>query len=215
VNDEASKVLRAPFPPEQVGKLPKGGFQLDYVGHADVTDRLLTVDPEWTWEPLGLTAEGLPALDRFGNLWIRLTVCGTTRIGVGDGKSAKELISDALRNAAMRFGVALDLWAKGDRSFGIEGHDAPVRHQIVGGDNDGQAREPDPVDPKRVERSRGRTEDEWQSPDLRSQVVAATIGKFADRQEFEIAFRSAVGASFDTADDDSLRRFLAHLEVAA
>jgi hypothetical protein len=143
MNDEGHKALRAPFPPEQVGKLPKGGALLDFVGHADVTNRLLEVDPEWTWEPLGRTEDGLPALDRFGNLWIKLTVCGTTRIGVGDGKSAKELISDALRNAAMRFGVALDLWAKGDRDFGIEGHDAPVRHQVVGGQNDRQA--PDPL----------------------------------------------------------------------
>jgi hypothetical protein len=143
MNDEGHKALRAPFPPEQVGKLPKGGALLDFVGHADVTNRLLEVDPEWTWEPLGRTEDGLPALDRFGNLWIKLTVCGTTRIGVGDGKSAKELISDALRNAAMRFGVALDLWAKGDRDFGIEGHDAPARHQVVGGQNDRQA--PDPL----------------------------------------------------------------------
>jgi hypothetical protein len=87
---------------------------LDYVGHAAVTSRLLEVDPAWSWEPLALTPEGLPALDRAGNLWIRLTVCGVTRPGVGDGKNAKECISDAIRNAAMRFGVALDLWAKED-----------------------------------------------------------------------------------------------------
>jgi hypothetical protein len=144
--------LRKPFPKEQIGQLPKGGQLLDFVGHADVTDRLLSVDPRWTWEPLGLTPEGLPALDRFGNLWIRLTVCGVTRIGVGDGKSAKELISDALRNAAMRFGVALDLWAKGDRHFGIEGHDAPDRYQIVGGDADRQkpATSVSPLDAKRA-----------------------------------------------------------------
>ena len=49
-----------------------------------------------------------------GNLWIRLTVAGVTRIGVGDGKSMKEIIGDAIRNSAMRFGVALDLWAKED-----------------------------------------------------------------------------------------------------
>ena len=109
---EAATALRKPFPPESVGKLPKGGVMLDYVGHAAVTDRLLTVDPDWTWEPFALTPDGLPAPDREGNLWIRLTVCGVTRIGVGDGKNAKERIGDALRNAAMRFGVALDLWAK-------------------------------------------------------------------------------------------------------
>jgi hypothetical protein len=124
------KRLRAPFPPEQVGKLPKGGVQLDYVGHADVTARLLDVDPSWTWEPMA-AVNGLPALDQFGNLWIRLTVCGVTRIGVGDGKSMKECIGDAIRNAAMRFGVALDLWAKGDRTFGTAGHDAPAREQRI------------------------------------------------------------------------------------
>jgi hypothetical protein len=107
-----AKKLREPFPKHLIGQLPKGGVMLDYVGHAAVTDRLLQVDPAWVWEPLALTPDGLPALDRAGNLWIRLTVCGVTRVGVGDGKNAKECISDAIRNAAMRFGVALDLWAK-------------------------------------------------------------------------------------------------------
>lgn len=131
-----AKALREPFPPAAIGKLPKpyradsprgecrecGGYHglpavhLDYVGHAATTDRLLAVDPEWTWEPLALDDRGLPALDARGNLWIRLTVAGVTRIGVGDGKSAKEVIGDAIRNAAMRFGVALDLWAKEDLS---------------------------------------------------------------------------------------------------
>jgi hypothetical protein len=109
---EAATALRRPFPPESIGHLPKGGAMLEYAGHAAVTDRLLTVDPEWTWEPLALDEVGLPALDRSGNLWIRLTICGVTRLGVGDGKNAKEAIGDAIRNAAMRFGVALDLWAK-------------------------------------------------------------------------------------------------------
>ena len=112
ITPEQAAALRKPFPRESIGKLPKGGMQLDYVGHAAVTDRLLTVDPAWTWEPMALTSEGLPALDRAGNLWIRLTVCGVTRVGVGDGKSTKELVGDAIRNAAMRFGVALDLWSK-------------------------------------------------------------------------------------------------------
>lgn len=114
MNTEQAIALRKPFPPESVGRLPKGGVMLDYVGHAAVTDRLLTIDPEWSWEPFALDDHGLPALDRAGNLWIRLTICGVTRIGVGDGKSAKEVIGDAIRNAAMRFGVALDLWAKED-----------------------------------------------------------------------------------------------------
>lgn len=100
-------------------------IHLDYVGHAAATDRLLAVDPEWSWEPFAVGPDGLPALDRANNLWIRLTICGVTRIGVGDGKSAKECIGDAIRNAAMRFGVALDLWAKEDLH---EGKEVPDPH---------------------------------------------------------------------------------------
>jgi hypothetical protein len=111
---EQAEALRKPFEAHQIGKIPKGGVQLDYVGHAACTDRLLAVDPEWTWEPLATDERGLPALDEDRNLWIRLTVCGVTRLGVGDGPDAKQRIGDAIRNAAMRFGVALDLWSKED-----------------------------------------------------------------------------------------------------
>ena len=104
--------LRTPFPAEAIGKLPRGGINLDYVGHAAVTDRLLTIDPEWNWEPVAVDEHGLPAYDRAGGLWIRLTVSGVTRLGYGDGADPKVRIGDAIRNAAMRFGVALDLWSK-------------------------------------------------------------------------------------------------------
>lgn len=140
---QAAAQLRKPFPASAIGKLPKpyqstsqkgnckdcGGYHglpavhLDYVGHAATTDRLLSVDPAWSWEPFALDPNGLPALDGRGNLWIRLTVCGVTRIGVGDGKHAKEIIGDAIRNAAMRFGVALDLWGKEE----LEQAHAPAR----------------------------------------------------------------------------------------
>lgn len=129
---EQIAALRKPFEQRTIGKLPKPtrrdapkgrcpecagwhglpAIHVDYVGHAAVTDRLLEVDPEWTWEPVAVDDLGLPALDRERNLWIRLTVGGVTRLGVGDGDSMKERIGDALRNAAMRFGVALDLWTK-------------------------------------------------------------------------------------------------------
>lgn len=140
MNAEQAAKLRAPFLKEQIGKLPKpyssksdkgnckecGGYHglpavhLDYVGHAATTDRLLQVDPAWYWEPVAFDADGMPKLDAKGGLWIKLTVCGVTRFGYGDldsgigGKGMKELIGDAIRNAAMRFGVALDLWSKED-----------------------------------------------------------------------------------------------------
>ena len=133
-------LLREPFPAHQISKLPKpykadspkgkcaecGGYHglpavhLDYVGHAALTDRLLDCDPAWDWQPLAFTPEGLPAMDKIGGMWIKLTICGVTRLGYGhpDGKTGgnaiKEVIGDALRNAAMRFGAALDLWHKGD-----------------------------------------------------------------------------------------------------
>lgn len=138
--------LRAPFPENQISKLPKpqakrevmdqlpkaicrecGQYHatsrvmhLDYVGHAAVTDRLLDVDPGWTWEPLATDQDGFPKMDSMGGLWIKLTICGVTRLGYGDapgkigGDGMKERIGDAIRNAAMRFGVALDLWHKGE-----------------------------------------------------------------------------------------------------
>lgn len=147
VNQDGLKLLRAPFPDHQISKLPKGTkaqnqcdskekvnckvcggwhhpkvIHLDYVGHAALTDRLLDADPAWTWEPLAYR-DGLPAFDPSGGLWIKLTVCGVTRLGYGNaagkehmdvGAREKEVIGDALRNAAMRFGAALDLWHKGD-----------------------------------------------------------------------------------------------------
>ena len=132
--------LREPFPANQVGKLPKpykkdsergkcqecGGYHglpamhLDFVGHAALTDRFLDVDPEWSWRPMGVDQNGLPVLDGNGGLWIWLTILGVTRPGYGDadskrgGNAVKEAIGDALRNAGMRFGAALDLWHKGD-----------------------------------------------------------------------------------------------------
>ena len=143
------ELLRKPFPANQISKLPKpykkdspkgncsecGGYHglpaahLDYVGHAALTDRLLDADPSWFWEPLAFDA-GLPAFDRSGGLWIKLTVCGVTRLGYGHaapksygdpGMREKEVIGDALRNAAMRFGAALDLWHKGDLHLDEEG----------------------------------------------------------------------------------------------
>jgi hypothetical protein len=118
MNKEQQEQLRKPFPKEKIQKLDAGYAKLDYVSHAWVTDRLLEVDPEWTWNPAGFDANGLPAFDENGGLWIQLTVCGVTRYGYGEPQgrdkfdAKKGAIGNALRNAAMRFGVALDLWAK-------------------------------------------------------------------------------------------------------
>ena len=137
------KRLREPFEKHLISLLPKpfkkdsdkgkcavcGGYHglpaahLEYVGHASLTHRLLEVDPYWTWTPLALDEQGLPRFDKTGGLWIKLTVLGMTRLGYGNaetsgykdvGSREKEVTGDALRNAGMRFGAALDLWHKGD-----------------------------------------------------------------------------------------------------
>lgn len=165
MSTEKLELLRKPFPKHQISKLPKptkkqtedvrndfkkgircsecGAWHhpdvahLDYVGHAALTDRLLDVDPLWTWEPLALR-DGLPAFDANGGLWIKLTVCGHTRIGYGsatdnenkdNGAYEKEVIGDALRNAAMRFGAALELWHKGDLHIEEKNPHAPSNMQ--------------------------------------------------------------------------------------
>lgn len=92
---------------------------LDYMGHAAVTDRLLDADPLWNWDWIAKDDHGNPIYDAVGGLWITLTVCGVTRkaYGAAEGKKGpdaiKEIIGDALRNGAMRFGVGLELWHKG------------------------------------------------------------------------------------------------------
>lgn len=156
-------LLRKPFEAHQISKLPKptkkqteevranfkagirckecGAWHhpdvvhLDYVGHAALTDRLLEADINWNWEPMAYTEQGLPHFDNTGGLWVKLTVCGQTRLGYGHaaaknnqdpGAREKEVIGDALRNAAMRFGAALDLWHKGD----LHGPDEPEEKEL-------------------------------------------------------------------------------------
>lgn len=131
--------LREDFDPSVIGKKPiavaKDGNKtrcstchqylaphqhIDFLGHAAVTDRLNSVDPHWTWEPMGYTPEGLPAVrvnNNMASLWIKLTVCGKTIPEVGTCAAnkpevEKELVSDAIGRAAMRFGVGLGLWSK-------------------------------------------------------------------------------------------------------
>jgi len=118
--------------PNIVSQLEKNGVSLDYVGHAEITKMLIEIDPMWTWEPAAWV-DGRPATHkqlgqikkRDGtiievptiSMWGRLTLLGVTRVAVGSVDAHKpdldkELVSDFLRNAAMRFGLCLSLWAK-------------------------------------------------------------------------------------------------------
>ena len=106
--------------PKIVGKLPRGGTSLDFVGHADVTKMLIEIDSTWTWEPVAFDNDGLPAYrveNGMAHMAGWLTVHGVRRLGIGSVQASKpdllkELASDFIRNSAMRFGVCLSLWTK-------------------------------------------------------------------------------------------------------
>lgn len=139
---EVARALAKPFDSQQVGKLPRGGddvpkgqwsrcreckqktppnhFHVDYIGHAVVTDRLNSVVGPAGWSWTLVTVER----DQGGRLLAvvgEMTVLEHTKgpeIGTPAqtqreyGDALKSAISDYICRAAMRFGVALDLWAK-------------------------------------------------------------------------------------------------------
>lgn len=162
-SDDLRKVLEtwAKPPKELVDKLPKptkrdnppgkckdcGGWHglpavhLDYMGHAAVRRALIEVDPLWNWEPVALTEAGEPLITNSGGhlrMWIRLNVLGKSVLGVGTCQAnkpepEKELIGDALRNAAMSLGIGLSLWAKDEwNDLGTSGTGAADREAAAG-----------------------------------------------------------------------------------
>ena len=108
-------------PAEMIDTLPKGGVQLRYLSHAWVRKALQDADPEWTWQPMSFDSHGQPVLERDSQgqpvgLWIWLHLLGRRLPGYGSvepGKrdAVKELIGDALRNAAQPV-IGGALWIK-------------------------------------------------------------------------------------------------------
>lgn len=119
--DQLKKVLNdyAVPDPKIVGKLPKGGTQLDFVGHADITRILIEIDPHWRLVPIAWE-NGRPAVNivnDMATMWFEMTLLGQARLAIGTAKANspdldKVLYGDALRNGAMRFGIGLSLWTK-------------------------------------------------------------------------------------------------------
>lgn len=98
-------------------------IHLDYIGHATITERLNEVDPFWTIDFMVKQPDtGQPQVDADGT-WFVMTVLGVSRPCIGDagGKGLtangrKELMGDAIRNGAMRFGVGTYLWSKSEEA---------------------------------------------------------------------------------------------------
>ena len=112
-------------------------LHLDYMGHADVTEALIRIDPQWSWRPAAINPNtGGPQITQgvgTGKLiamWAYLTVLGVERLCVGTCEASKqeaekELIGDMLRNGALRFGIAVRLWSKADHAD-TAGDDSPA-----------------------------------------------------------------------------------------
>jgi hypothetical protein len=162
-------------------------IHLSYVGHADITMRLNEADPEWTWEPMGYEATGLPALDANGGLWAFLTVLssrkpaygdpgldykGNSKAGTPDGM--KEAIGDMLRNGAMRFGVGTALWSKSDKA----------KATLVG-DDDGTAASSAPAAPRAAQAAKPTT-DAGAIPEGGTGAYVVTFGKNGGKSLAEI-----------------------------
>ena len=183
--------------PKYIERLPKGGTTLDFIGHARITQWLLEVDPLWTIEPVAFDEAGLPARVKHGNMvqagfW--MTVCGHRRYCIGSVEErkqdiGKELISDGIRNGAMRHGFALDLWSK--LPLGEEPEPAPAPKKKAAAK---KAPEPAPV-----------ADDELADPTVIEKFVNACKGAGLDPQE---VCRHADVPNFQTAtlaDLDRLR----------
>lgn len=111
-------------------------IHLDYVGHAGITERLNSVDPFWNIDFKKYDEKGVPVIDYAnGVAYFTLTVLGISRTCIGDaggkkldGNGHKEMFGDAIRNGAMRFGVATYLWSKSEKAQQLrefpEGHTA-------------------------------------------------------------------------------------------
>lgn len=99
-------------------KKGQGGKPMSYISHGLVTERLNQVDPAWSMETRATyTYTGKDGRLHVEGVEIALTVCGVTRVEAGgpqrqDGfaNEIKNAYSDALKRAAMRFGVALTIW---------------------------------------------------------------------------------------------------------
>lgn len=125
---EAVGLLRRPFTAEAVkfkvqatwpkGDQPTNGLVVCYIDQRLVTERLNLIVPHlWhdAYRPVGS-----------GLMWCDLTVDGITRSDVGEGQG-KALVSDALKRAAVKFGIGVSLYATPKMVIGVEGGQARVR----------------------------------------------------------------------------------------
>ncbi|MBW6395556.1 MAG: Rad52/Rad22 family DNA repair protein [Thermus sp.] len=124
--DEVWQKLSEPFPPgevqwriEALSRDKKRALVVPYVDARTVLDRLdRVVGPEGWQDAYEVLADGERAVrdergerrERLVEVKCRLTVLGVTKEDVGEGDSLKAAFSDALKRAAVKFGVGRYLY---------------------------------------------------------------------------------------------------------
>ncbi len=120
--DEVWRKLAQPFPPEEVQwrieattKDRKKALVVPYVDARTVLDRLdSVVGPEGWQDAYEVLSDRERVLEdkreRMVEVKCRLTVLGVTKEDVGEGDSLKAAFSDALKRAAVKFGVGRYLY---------------------------------------------------------------------------------------------------------
>lgn len=107
--EKALPHLRRPFSPEAIKFRPAGGGVVAYLDARVVIERLNAVIPDWTTE-----YEILPTGKQ---IMCHLTVAGRTRSDVGTMGAGSQVdpvktgVSDALKRAAVHFGVGVSVYA--------------------------------------------------------------------------------------------------------
>jgi len=109
MNHNQANELRRPLPASAVGfrldaKKPSGGKYrcVVYIDARIAAERLTAVDPNWSEATVEVPG---------GAMRCELTVGGATRCDYGEGRDIKSRASDALKRAAVKFGVGAYLYA--------------------------------------------------------------------------------------------------------
>lgn len=103
-------------PPAFVEKVNKGFGEIDFVGHSHVIQWLLYhLGRPFGWRIISVGENPDPKEPMYVVGELTLEVDGHTVVvaGAGSDRDIKKAESDALKRAAMKVGVALELWADG------------------------------------------------------------------------------------------------------
>lgn len=112
LTDKQLEVLSKPFDSKTLGvrvltvnKTKTAALLACYLSHTDVYTRIEKVDPAWSSTIMGVQMGAKTCF-----VWVALTILGVTRANMGEGEDLKSATSDAIKRAAMLFGIGRYLY---------------------------------------------------------------------------------------------------------